>query len=252
MVKIPSPEVAKVRKEKARRSRFTNQIRTALASGREAYAYKLAKTFGCDIFEARLPKEYQSPAESWFVAKEAELKALEIEAKKAEIWNRGEAEAERSGRTTEYLKSEIKATSGSNSLFSPEVVAIVDAKADLGEQLVQINDDIRVPEVAVVENPVLDVPVPLPTEPKQEELAPPMVRGWPVEVENAEVWGACRNPNLMVALLPDKRKVSMYQGKFRVFRFGTKVKLRLEQPFLDGERQGDPIYVAYENRGNIW
>lgn len=162
---------------------------------------------------------------------------------------------------------QIKAPSGADSIFSPEVQAVVEAKVEIPNIVEGVeggdvafpysreeshpNDISTLKEQLAGECPSGERPQEIPREHPPEALV--CIRGWPVKC-SAEVWGTCRNPNLMVALLHDgtNRKVSMYQGRFRKFQLRTTVELTLEQPFLDGERQGDPIYVPSERRTNIW
>lgn len=239
----PTPEVLAKRKAKAKRSTMTNRIRVALANGNEKEGYRLASLLGEDIFLSRLPKEYQSPAEPWFVAKEAEMKALEED--KLTNWIE-DPESE-----PYPFEEKIKAPSGANSIFSPEVQAVVEAKVEVPDST-PIDTESQITVQAFEPNPQeFAAAVQEAITPKPEEV-PICVRGWPVSVIGAEVWGTCRNPNLMVALLPDNRKVSMYQGRFRKFQLRTKVDLTLEQDFLDGIKQADPIYIASEKRTNIW
>lgn len=235
----PTPEVLAKRKAKAKRSTMTNRIRVALANGNEKEGYRLASLLGEDIFLSRLPKEYQSPAEPWFVAKEAELKALE-------------RQGSHSGSNEPM--DQIKAPSGANSIFSKVVADTLEPKITIHDvdlvvsqiQEEKINTQAWEPNPQEFAAAIQAVIAPKPEEPTI------CVRGWPVSVVGAEVWGTCRNPNLMVALLPDNRKVSMYQGRFRKFQLRTKVDLTLEQDFLDGVKSGDPCYVASEKRTNIW
>lgn len=239
----PTPEVLAKRKAKAKRSTMTNRIRVALANGNEKEGYRLASLLGEDIFLSRLPKEYQSPAEPWFVAKESELRALS-----------GQSATSVSNEPTD----QIKAPSGANSIFSDVVAAILVPKAIIAAK------EFQTPSAALVETesqittegfkstpefPPDDEIVIVPQTPIESTIC---VRGWPVSQNNVEIWGACRNPNLMVALLADGRKVSVYQGRFRKFQLRERVNITLEQDFLDGAKQGDPCYVAHQIRGNIW
>lgn len=240
----PTPEVLAKRKAKAKRSTMTNRIRVALANGNEKEGYRLAAILGEDIFLSRLPKEYQSPAEPWFVAKEEEINALA-----------SQAATPASNEPTD----QIKAPSGANSIFSPEVEIIVNSKLvsemekEISVQEHRQDVESAIEAVCAPEEPHDPVTVGIGNSLVEAPAEPTIcVRGWPVSVVGAEVWGTCRNPNLMVALLPDNRKVSMYQGRFRKFQLRTKVDLTLEQDFLDGVKQADPIYVASERRTNIW
>lgn len=231
----PTPEVLAKRKAKAKRSTMTNRIRVALANGNEKEGYRLAAILGEDIFLSRLPKEYQSPAESWFVAKEAEINALAVQA---------------ATPTSNEPTDQIKAPSGADSIFSPEVKAVVEAKIEFPVE--NPIDEAQITTQGFETNPqefassVQELITPKPDEP---EIC---VRGWPISQNNVEIWGTCRNPNLMVALLSDGRKVSVYQGRFRKFQMRERVNITLEQDFLDGVKQGDPCYVAHQIRGNIW
>lgn len=247
MPKIPTPEVAAKRKSKAMRSRFTNRIREALANGNEPEAYRLCKVAGLDIFEARLAPEYNSPAEPWFVAKGAENKALEAE-QQANMVNA----ADKAPFTPTI---EIKAPSVDSSLFS---TAVVEASGVPLE-----GQDVIFP-IAVVENPILDVPEPVSeqeaqmnddvrvphVEPKRTESVV-MVRGWPCFTE-AVVWGIPRNPNLVIILLPDQRKASCFQSRHRKLKIHDKVQVKLEQAFIDGEKMGDPIFEDISKKSSIW
>lgn len=238
----PTPEVLAKRKAKAKRSTMTNRIRVALANGNEKEGYRLASLLGEDIFLSRLPKEYQSPAEPWFVAKEAELKALEAHKTLVNLTVWDEPDLLRT--------SQINASSGANSIFSPEVQAVVEAKIEvpvespIEESQITAQGFDPVAEAAPTEESVVA--------PQASAESTICVRGWPISQNNVEIWGTCRNPNLMVALLADGRKVSVYQGRFRKFQMRERVNITLEQEFLDGVKQGDPIYTAHQIRGNIW
>ncbi len=207
-------------KAKMKMAQIKNLIRTALAKGDEKKAFAMLNRASIpDILECRLPKEYQSPAEPWFVEYDKRTKPVEE-----------------------------PSNGGAKDIFAPEVVATMPVSV-VAEPNVEVltpveGQDIGFPsnEPAIEENGA-------PVEVKSDPV--PMVRGWPVTAD-AEIWGQPRNPALMIGLLPDGRKVSVYQGRFRKFSLRQKVKLTLEQPFLDGERQGDPIYVAQEVRGNTW
>lgn len=222
-------------KAKAKRSVWLNQIRNALVDGNEKQAYRLCEKHGYDIFEARLAKEYKSPAESWFVAKEAEMKAL--------------------AEQPETKVDVAKRTTPTNSIFAPEVVAVLEEKAASESEMVSMASvtqdacQIAVGLPAVASNEP-SVKVEVSPEPKKE-LDGRLIGGWPLETV-AEVWGQPRNPQLMIALLPDQRKVSLYQDRYRKLKIYDKVTIRLAQPWADQERFGDPCYENISQRQNTW
>jgi len=60
--------------------------------------------------------------------------------------------------------------------------------------------------------------------------------GWPVECE-AEIWGPCLNPSLVVVTLDDGRRVSLQKVRGLPYRTQDRVSIRLFKSM------GDPLYV---------
>lgn len=215
-------------KAKMKMSQVKNQIRNALAEGDEKKAFALLGRNGIqDILECRLPKEYQSPAEQWFVEYDKRTKP-----------------------------PEMPSNGGAKDIFAPEVVAAmpvpVVAEPFVGDLTPLEGQDIAFPsnEPTIEQNAA--------TEGAGETLKDPatltaddFVLGWPKRVE-AVVWGFVRNPKLCIILLPDGRKASMWKSRFRTHRIHDKVTAQLEQSFLMGERQGDPAYEDVSQRSNTW
>jgi len=74
---------------------------------------------------------------------------------------------------------------------------------------------------------------------KEEVVAvkePVLDNGWPVECE-AEIWGPCLNPNLVVVTLDDGRRVSLQKIRGLPYRTQDRVSIRLFKSM------GDPLYV---------
>jgi len=74
---------------------------------------------------------------------------------------------------------------------------------------------------------------------KEEAVAakePVLDNGWPVECE-AEIWGPCLNPSLVVVTLDDGRRVSLQKIRGLPYRTQDRVSIRLFKS------TGDPLYV---------
>ena len=74
---------------------------------------------------------------------------------------------------------------------------------------------------------------------KEEVVAakePVLDNGWPVECE-AEIWGPCLNPSLVVVTLDDGRRVSLQKIRGLPYRTQDRVSIRLFKSM------GDPLYV---------
>jgi len=82
------------------------------------------------------------------------------------------------------------------------------------EEEVEVKEEV---EVVAAKEPVLD-------------------NGWPVECE-AEIWGPCLNPSLVVVTLDDGRRVSLQKIRGLPYRTQDRVSIRLFKSM------GDPLYV---------
>ena len=74
---------------------------------------------------------------------------------------------------------------------------------------------------------------------KEEVVAakePVLDNGWPVECE-AEIWGPCLNPSLVVVTLDDGRRVSLQKIRGLPYRTQDRVSIRRFKSM------GDPLYV---------
>ena len=84
-----------------------------------------------------------------------------------------------------------------------------------------------------------EVEVAAPPKVEVEVAAPPKVvlsNGWPVSGE-AEIWGTCINPDLVVVSLADGRKVSLRKTHGLTYRIGDRVRVKLIKS------TGDPMYA---------
>ncbi len=242
-------EKTEEQKAKMKMSSIKNQIRNCLASGDEKKAFALLSRNGIqDILECRLPMEYKSDAEPWFAAYVA--------------------------RITPPETTEQPSNGGSKDIFSPEVEATMPKRQDISDEITVLEGSTtcvtpqgvwtepNVGDLTPLEGQDIAFPA---NEPRIEEnesagetLSEPavltandFVLGWPKKTE-AVVWGMPRNPNMAIILLPDLRKAAIWQPRHRKLRIHDKVTAQLEDSFLNGERQGDPIFVDVSKRANIW
>jgi len=254
-------------KAKAVRSVMFNKIRNHLIAGDEKGALHTAKSFGVDIFEARLRPEYQHKSEPWFVAKEAELRELKAwdetrNMPKTEMRVVKESVLpEMMGKilnpTVKIEANEVAASPfepirpSTDSIFSPEVAALEEKHAPKVEADPQeLVSGLEEQPVAQIAQSGTETPVLSPAE--TQELDGRLINGWPYETK-ATIWGFPRNPRMSIAILPDGvTKVSVWKSQYRQHRIHDPVTLRMDDEWASGTRTSEPVYCDCSKRSNTW